>query len=50
MIVGASGAVVSFGSAGVLPAVGALTFPAASIAVAVRAALAPIEPLGSVTL
>ena len=48
VITGASGAVVS-ASAGVLPAVGVLTLPAASVAVAVMSALAPTEP-GKLTL
>ncbi|MGG5835182.1 hypothetical protein [Lactococcus petauri] len=49
VIVGAFGAVVSFGSAGVLPAVCALTLPAAYVAVAVISAFGPTEP-GRVTL
>ena len=49
VITGASGAVVS-ASAGVLPEVGALTLPPASVAVALISALAPIEPAGNVML
>ena len=49
VMTGASGAVVS-ASAGVLPAVGALTFPAASVAVALISALAPTDPAGNVIL
>ena len=48
VMTGASGAVVST-SAGVLPAVGALTLPAASVAVAVISAFGPTEA-GKVTL
>ena len=47
---GESGAVTSLGSAGVLPVVGVLSLPAASIAVAVIVALAPIDPLGRLTV
>ena len=45
-----SGAVTSLGSAGVLPVVGYFLLPAASIAVAVIVALAPIDPLGRLTV
>ena len=43
VITGASGAVVS-ASAGVLPVVGVLTLPAASVAVTVILAFGPTEP------